>query len=264
MTLQTFVKISPNFYRVKAGGIEIWYSEALAIAFRRDDRVGTPTVRTPEGQTITCRDHIRRIMTNNSRLPDDLFNEALAAVESRLATGLMAPTPIAAEPPQHLQNEPTDGPLLNYIKLGGDFLRVTIGDVQVWFSFSRPIGFQVGNGTPVVREGGVASSARRHRNMIDGEAGGSDRPDGDSRRWTDDEFNRQLNALRAAHPTQPADIPADLLTACGHLTAQLEDRSEKYLSCSFCQSRWDSGMDVVNHEENCVLLAAAIAVEDAQ
>lgn len=49
-----------------------------------------------------------------------------------------------------------------------NFTRVTVGNLSLWFSYETPIGFQVGDGSKVVRRNDWGTTTGRHLNYLDG------------------------------------------------------------------------------------------------
>ncbi len=50
----------------------------------------------------------------------------------------------------------------------GNYFRVGVGNLTVWFSYKTPIAFQVGGHSPAVRQNAWGPTTDTHLNLIDG------------------------------------------------------------------------------------------------
>lgn len=53
------------------------------------------------------------------------------------------------------------------IEYSGNYARVTVGNLTVWFSYVTPVAFQVGGHSPVVRHNSWGPTTGKHLNRID-------------------------------------------------------------------------------------------------
>lgn len=295
-----YTKVGPDLYHILLRGIKIWYSHATPIAFRVGEGEALVMSVNAVGSAST-RVHIESMHLLHART-NVAGGEFVSLLQNAMETTIDAPiiATTGADPPVEVEYEspseptptrpaepdqadptrpPATGePYMKLKKLGSYFYCVETQDIEVWFRDQKVIAFSGHGHYKIIKESRhseTSSSYRTEARIMRSEWG---LDDSFTLTYTPaDRFDQLFAELRLpAGASVPIPVPVagaptadpgrDILTALSHLTAYAEDHNEANLSagCVYCGGTHDTAWEGIIHNEDCVLLAAGIAVADAQ